>query len=132
MPALFGAYINNSWKAHCSDDKIKSIVMPAKKKPAVSIQRRKAVTSDFDNNQKLDDEELQQEKQTLMNKFLHEIYKELLNKKISRTKFASLLDISPSYLSQIFYGKKQLTFEILVKCQQVLKIKFYVIAMPEG
>lgn len=90
--------------------------MPAKGK--------KTISSRLPRHQKNEDEQLQQEAQTLMKKFLYEIYKQLRAKRISRTEFASLLEISPSYLSQIFHSKKPLTFDILVRCQRILQIEF--------
>ena len=84
-------------------------------------------TSRLSRDKKNEDKELKQEVQRLMKKFLFEIYKQLRIKKLSRTEFASLLGISPSYLSQIFHSKKPLTFDMLVRCQQILQIEFEII-----
>jgi len=103
--------------------------MIKKEKAASPGKSKKAIPSRLSRHQKNEDGQLQQEVQTLMKKFLYEIYKQLRKKKLSRTEFASLLGISPSYLSQIFHSKKPLTFDMMVRCQQILQIEFEIKVM---
>jgi plasmid maintenance system antidote protein VapI len=70
------------------------------------------------------DEEFNHELHMLMNKFLYEVYKHILNNRLSKSALASCLQVSPGYLSQIFHNKKPLTFEMLVKMQRTLNIEF--------
>ena len=65
-----------------------------------------------------------EEVQLLINKFLHEMYKQMLLKRVNKSKLAALAGVSPSYLSQVFQGKKPLTFTMLIKFQRVLNIEF--------
>ena len=77
-------------------------------------------------NQENNNVEFDHEKLMLMNKFLYEVHKQIRDKQLNKTAFASLLGVSLSYLSQVFHGSKPLTFEMLVKFQRVLKIEFEV------
>jgi transcriptional regulator with XRE-family HTH domain len=67
----------------------------------------------------------------LSKKFLYEVYKQISIKKINRSALAKLLQVSPGYLSQIFHSKKPLTFEMLIRFQQVLQIEFEIKAQPD-
>lgn len=71
-----------------------------------------------------------EEVQLLINKFLNEVYKQMLSKRISKSKLAALVGVSPSYLSQVFQGKKPLTFTTLIKFQRALNIEFEIKAKP--
>jgi plasmid maintenance system antidote protein VapI len=75
-------------------------------------------------NQKRGREEFDHEKEMLMKRFLYEAFKIIQSKKVSKARFAQMLDVSPGYLSQVFHSKKPLTFEMLIKIQRVLKIEF--------
>ena len=99
---------------------------------ALPVQRKKVTLSELSKNNKKADDQLQMEAQILMKKFLHEIHVQLGNKKLSRKEFASRLGVGPSYLSQLFYNKKPLTFEILVKCQRIFQIEFDIKIIAEG
>jgi transcriptional regulator with XRE-family HTH domain len=68
--------------------------------------------------------ELDHQVEALIRKFLYEIYKQSRIKKLNRKELAALLEVSPGYLSQIFHSKKPLTFEMLIRFQQVLHIEF--------
>lgn len=80
---------------------------------------RKSIPDKQIKNSDLDDQI-----EVLRKKFLYEIYLELRRKKLNKTALADLLEISPGYLSQIFHGKKALTFEMIIKFQQALQIEF--------
>lgn len=90
------------------------------------MKEKKSIT----NNHKQNAEELNNEVEILMKKFLYEVFKELCNKRLNKSQLASLLGVSPGYLSQIFHGKKPLTFEMLIKVQQALQIEFQIKAIP--
>ena len=70
------------------------------------------------------DEEFDHELRMLMNKFLYEVYRQILHKRLSKSALASRLQVTPGYLSQVFHSKKPLTFEMLVKMQRILNIEF--------
>lgn len=86
------------------------------------MKSKKSISVD----QKRERDELENEKEMLMKKFLYEVFRLIQSKKFSKSQFAQLLNVSPGYLSQIFHSKKPLTFEMLVKMQRVLKIEFEV------
>lgn len=73
---------------------------------------------------KVKDEELDHQIELLTKKFLYEVYKQILIKKLSNAQLAELLQVSPGYLSQLFHSKKPLTFAMLVRFQQALHIEF--------
>ena len=83
-------------------------------------------------NQKRDKDELENEKEMLMKRFLYEVFRIIRGKQLSRTQFAQLLDVSPGYLSQVFHNKKPLTFEMLIKIQRVLQIEFEIKARTQS
>lgn len=75
-------------------------------------------------DRKKDTEVFNHEIEMLMKKFLYEVYSQIRSRRINKTEFAALLNISPAYLSQLFHSKKPLTFKMLVKFQQALHIEF--------
>jgi len=75
-------------------------------------------------------EELEQQIEMLSKKFLYEVYKQARIKKLNRKDLATLLQKSPGYLSQIFHGKKPLTFELLIRFQQALQFEFEITTRP--
>lgn len=82
------------------------------------------------NDPKKINEETRQQVDLLSKKFLHEVYKQALSKRLNKTMLASLLEISPGYLSQIFHSKKPLTFDLLTRMERVLNIEFEIRARP--
>lgn len=87
--------------------------------------RRKSIP-----DKQIKNSDLEDQIEVLRKKFLYEVYVELRRKKLNKTALADLLQISPGYLSQIFHGKKALTFEMIVRFQQVLKMEFEIKGRP--
>jgi len=80
--------------------------------------------------QKNENEALHHDMQLLMKKFLYEVYKQLRHKGLSKSALASQVGVTPGYLSQVFHSKKPLTFQLLIKFQQVLNIEFEIKVKP--
>lgn len=74
--------------------------------------------------------EINNEEQILMKKFLHEIFMAQRRKGLNNSTLASLVNISPGYLSQIFHSRKPLTFSMLIRFQHALKIEFQIQINP--
>jgi DNA-binding Xre family transcriptional regulator len=60
----------------------------------------------------------------LMADYLIEIEKHMLREKISKKKLAKLLDVSPSYISQVFVHNKFINFKTLSKIAHQLDFKY--------
>ena len=75
---------------------------------------------------KTESEKLEHDEYMLMAAFLSEIEKIQKQKAIKRNRLAELIDISASYLTQVFGGDKPLNFHTIAKIQKALGIKFYV------
>jgi len=69
-------------------------------------------------------DEIEIEANLLMAKFLSEVQKKTEQLGVNRKVLASLIQSSPSYLTQIFRGQKPLNFITLAKFQRALNIKF--------
>lgn len=81
-------------------------------------------------DKQIQDTDLDDRVEVLRKKFLYEVYLELRRKRLNKTALANLLQISPGYLSQIFHGKKALTFEMIVRFQQALQMEFDIKGRP--
>ena len=66
----------------------------------------------------------------LMSEYLSEIEKVQKQKDIKRNKLAELIEISSSYLTQVFRGDKPLNFYTIAKIQRALDIRFSVAVNP--
>ena len=72
-----------------------------------------------------DNEKLSHDAMMLSLKFISEINELLQNQnKMPKKDLASLLDISPSFVSQLFNGDKKLNFDLLAKFQNILNAEF--------
>lgn len=76
------------------------------------------------------DEEQKEQVDLLSKKFLYEVYKQVRIKRLNKTKLASMLEVSPGYLSQVFHSKKPLTFDLITRMERVLHIEFEIKAIP--
>ncbi|HXD78715.1 MAG TPA: helix-turn-helix transcriptional regulator [Puia sp.] len=68
----------------------------------------------------------------LMAAFLSEIERVQDEKKMSRKDLAEKIDITPSYLTQVFRSKKPLNFLTLAKIKRELDILFEIKAVPRA
>ena len=75
-----------------------------------------------------EEEGLNHDAYMLMAGYLSEIERIQKKKSINRKELAKEIDISPSYLTQVFRGDKPLNFYTLAKIQRKLKIRFQVAA----
>jgi transcriptional regulator with XRE-family HTH domain len=76
--------------------------------------------------EKNEQEGIQLDALILMSGYLAEIERIQKHKNIKRNALAELIKITPSYLTQVFTGKKPLNFETIAKIQRALGIKFSV------
>ena len=85
------------------------------------------ISKDFENLFDFQDEkdELDHEAHMIMFRFLSEL-EEFNNsgKNFKKTELASKLDVSPSYITQLFNGDKLLNFTMLAKIQKAFNITF--------
>lgn len=70
--------------------------------------------------------------QMLMYRFLSEIEKITDERKISRKDLAKEIDVSPSYLTQLYRGVKPLNMETLAKIELALDFRFEVKAVEKS
>ena len=70
------------------------------------------------------EDEIEQEKNLLIAKFLHEIEIVMEERNITRKELAKLIHTSPSYLTQVFRGHKPLNLETLAKISKALDLQF--------
>jgi len=55
------------------------------------------------------------------------VVEEHMKKKgLKKNQLAKALDVSPSYITQLFMGDKQVNLDFMAKCQRVLEFKYHV------
>jgi transcriptional regulator with XRE-family HTH domain len=79
-------------------------------------------------NSKTKERQLKRDAQILMDNFLSEIERLYTKDGLNRKTLANNIEISESYVSQIFNGKKPLNFVTLAKIKRALNINFDVTA----
>lgn len=79
-------------------------------------------------NSKTKERQVKRDAQILMDNFLSEIERLYKDDGLNRKDLAQNIDISESYISQVFNGKKPLNFVTLAKIKRALKINFDVTA----
>lgn len=77
-----------------------------------------------------ENQEIDHDAQILMFKFLSEIEKLQTIRKITRKKLAEDVNLSSSYLTQLYRGNKPLNFNTIARIQKALNISFKVEAIP--
>lgn len=84
------------------------------------------IQSEFDSIFSFENEndQIEVDANVLMAKFLSEVQKIADQNGVNRKVLASLVNSSPSYLTQIFRGQKPLNFVTLAKFQRALDFKF--------
>jgi hypothetical protein len=84
------------------------------------------IQSEFDSifSFEKEDDQIEVDANLLMAKFLSEVQKIADQNGVNRKVLASLINSSPSYLTQIFRGQKPLNFTTLAKFQRALDFKF--------
>lgn len=79
---------------------------------------------------KSEEEEIEHERQMIMFRFLSEVERVYIDqtgeKKLNKKKLAEKIGKTPSFITQLFNGNKNLNFDILAKFQKALDIKFEV------
>lgn len=73
------------------------------------------------------EDQLEHESKILMFKFLSLIEHEMAKSEMSKKELADLLNISASYVTQIFRGQKTINLLTLAKLQQIFGIEFRII-----
>ncbi len=76
--------------------------------------------------EKDEEEGIEHDAYMLMSGYLSEIERIQEETDLKRNALADKINISPSYLTQVFRGNKPLNFYTLAKIQRALKIKFFV------
>ena len=77
-------------------------------------------------------DEIRHEAQILMFRFLSEVDRYLNQEGNSRKALAKKMNISASYLTQVYRGNKPLNFETVARFQKALDIKFQIRASRAG
>ena len=77
---------------------------------------------------KSEEEEIEHERQMIMFRFLSEVERVYIDqtgeRKLNKKKLAEKIGKTPSFITQLFNGNKNLNFDILAKFQKVLDVKF--------
>lgn len=68
----------------------------------------------------------------IMARFLSEIEHIRRERRLKKKEIAKMLDVSPSYLSQLYSGDKLLNLETLAKFQEILDIRFDIKAVSNS
>ncbi|MBK9284062.1 MAG: helix-turn-helix transcriptional regulator [Sphingobacteriaceae bacterium] len=81
---------------------------------------------DFLENPEYDDNELLKKDEKFINQdFVYQVHKlMLLNNSMSKSELAKRLDVSKSYVTQLFNGDKKINLNLMAKIQRTFNVKF--------
>lgn len=83
-------------------------------------------------NFKDDSEEIDHLAHMISFAFLSEIEKILNDRNLKKNELAALIDVSPSFISQLYQGNKMVSTTVLAKLQKALKIKYKISAIADN
>ena len=77
-------------------------------------------------------DDLEHDTKMIMYRFLSEVERISVEKGLNRKELAALIDISPSYLTQLFRGNKIINLQTIAKFQKVFDLTFEIKAVSNN
>jgi len=98
----------------------------------MKLSEKYKINPEFDSLFSFDseNEELEHEAKMIMYKFLSELEKINENEKIVKKDLAEAINVSPSYITQLFNGARLINLLTIAKIQKAYNISFEIIAKP--